>query len=474
MAAIRTYERRTVDSEEYYQEGIRENVQECMSAKGGQPILFLGSGVSRRYFGAPDWRGLLKEMAARCAGVPREFAYYEQTYKDLPAIGQEFAVLYKEWAWSEGRSEFPTEYFGAPYPQEIFLKHKVAEYFRSITPAPPFTEDPIRGAELRQLQAVRPHAIITTNYDQFVERLFPEYEPIVGQRILTMDGAFFGEVFKIHGCVTRPETMVLTKTDYINFASKKKYLSAKLLAFFAEHPVLFVGYSAGDANIQAILSDIDIILAADGHLIPNIFLLRRPGTTTISQDRQREELIAVEDGRRVRINTIVADDFSWVFRAFSANNAIERIRPRLLRGLLARTYDLVRHDIPKRTVEVDYTILEKAVEEGGELAKLYGITVLSDATHVNISYPFSLTQIGKQLGYKGWHGAEKLLFLIKERTGFDLKANDNKYHVAVKAGQSTIFHKYSPQAVELLKRLANDPSVDLKLDELVTDSGRMG
>lgn len=453
------------ESREQYRESVKSEITTCLSEKGSQPILFLGSGVSRRYFGAPDWRSLLSEMATRCPAISHEFAYYEQSFPSLRHIGREFAVRFKEWAWNEGRAEFPKEYFHSSFSQEIFLKSKVAEYLESITPRDPIlTGSKNLEDELHALQAIRPHAIVTTNYDTFLERLFSEYKSIIGQQILSADSAFFGEIFKIHGCVTQPKTMVLTEDDYQDFHLTKKYLSAKLLTFFLEHPVLLVGYSAEDPNIRAILSDIDVILSAGGDLIPNIFLLRRPKAEYTDTRMPKEELIPVEDGRRVRIQTVVTNDFGWVYKAFTSENAIEKIRPKLLRMLLARTYDLVRHDIPKRTVEVDYTVLENALKEDGELAKLYGITIVGDATHVNVGYPYSLTQMGEILGYSSWHGANKLLDHIREVTGHDLKTNDNKYHVAVKAGKCTIFHKYSPHALDLLATVRDNSDAKIELD----------
>ncbi|WP_202020915.1 SIR2 family protein [Pseudomonas sp. ADAK18] len=79
--------------------------------------------------------------------------------------------------------------------------------------------------------------MITTNYDQLLEECFPEYETIVGQKILYADHSSIGEIFKIHGCASHPESIVLTRADYDEFVKRKKYLSAKLLAFFAEHPL---------------------------------------------------------------------------------------------------------------------------------------------------------------------------------------------------------------------------------------------
>ncbi len=47
-----------------------------------------------------------------------------------------------------------------------------------------------------------------------------------------------------------PLSLVLTQGDYEAFETDKKYLSAKLLTYFAEHPLLFIGYGANDPNIR--------------------------------------------------------------------------------------------------------------------------------------------------------------------------------------------------------------------------------
>jgi len=99
------------------------------------------------------------------------------------------------------------------------------------------------------LQLIRPHALITTNYDQFLEVGFPEYQPVIGQSIIQGTQTLTGEIFKVHGCVSDYPSLVFTHEDYEEFARKKKYLSAKLLTYFSEHPLLFVGYSVSDHNI---------------------------------------------------------------------------------------------------------------------------------------------------------------------------------------------------------------------------------
>ena len=65
-----------------------------------------------------------------------------------------------------------------------------------------------------------------------------------------------GEIYKIHGCCSEPNSLVITDEDYKEFNERNAYLAAKLLTVFLEHPTIFMGYSISDGNVRAILSSI--------------------------------------------------------------------------------------------------------------------------------------------------------------------------------------------------------------------------
>ena len=418
-----------------YQEAYEADIATCLDEMRVQPILFVGSGISQRYCGAPTWAHLLEIMAQACP-LAKDFAYYKQKVGNLIDIGSEFAELYREWAWGKGMAQFPEELFNGDQLADIFLKHKVASYFKDLA-----TSNDAQGIraefaeEIELLRNIKPHAILTTNYDGFLEDIFPDYTPVVGQSILRANYTDIGEILKIHGCSSDPSSIVLTRRDYEDFQKKKKYLSAKILTFFAEHPLVFLGYSAEDPNVKSILADIDEILSADGDLIPNIYLVEWNKNARKLAAPATEALLSVGENKTVRIKRIVADDFGWIYNAFSTNDVIEYVSPKILRALLARTYTLVRRDIPRRSIEVDFQTLEHAANEEGGLAKLYGITTLDDPGAFNALFPYSLTQVGQKLGYKGWHKAQELLELVSQTTGQNLKASDNKYHLIMSLPQ---------------------------------------
>lgn len=337
-----------------YTKEMSDDISTCLDTMGVQPILFIGSGLSQRYCSGPSWDDLLKILSEKCPVIDKEYAYYKQKHGKLIEVGSEFSEAYREWAWREGKDQFPEELFSESQPPEIYIKYKVSEYFESIINADSAVKaKTLYPDELPALINTRPHAIITTNYDGFLEEIFPDYTRVIGQSILKANYTDVGEILKIHGCSTEPSSLVLTNSDYSEFLAKKKYLSAKLLTFFAEHPLVFLGYRAEDPNIRSILSDIDEILSPNNELIPNIYLVERDSDVLNKNSFQREKLIAIDHERSVRIKSLSADNFTWIYKAFGSSDEIQAISPKILRALLARTYSLVRHDIPKRTIEVN-------------------------------------------------------------------------------------------------------------------------
>lgn len=132
-----------------------------------------------------------------------------------------------------------------------YLKIKIAERLKEIVISYSNND------EVNYLSKLHIDGIITTNWDDFAEVVFPKFKKYVGQsELLFSSTTNIGEIFKIHGCIHQPSTMVLTKEDYENFTQRNAYLAAKLITIFLEHPIFFIGYSLEDPNIQEILESI--------------------------------------------------------------------------------------------------------------------------------------------------------------------------------------------------------------------------
>ena len=67
--------------------------------------------------------------------------------------------------------------------------------------------------------------VITTNYDTFIEQHFQGYKKYIGQKQLIFSAIQgIAEIFKIHGSIETPETLVINEKDYLDFNSNSAYL----------------------------------------------------------------------------------------------------------------------------------------------------------------------------------------------------------------------------------------------------------
>lgn len=237
-------------------------MQEVINRFNTTPFLFAGSGLSRRYLGLPDWEGLLTQFAQKVREDAFAFQYYESQVVNaapsdrLPAIASLIEKEYNALWFSDapGIRSNSTAVFEAVKKHCSPFKAELAEYILSASTSSIYSEEleALKRCSVRSLSGV-----ITTNYDCLFETLFDGYKTFVGQGELVFSQLQgIAEIYKIHGSVTRPESIVINQEDYTAFRSKGKYLAAKLMTIFMEYPIIFIGYSISDPNIQEILSDI--------------------------------------------------------------------------------------------------------------------------------------------------------------------------------------------------------------------------
>ena len=246
-------------------------VFEALSA----PYLFVGSGFSRRYCGAPSWQELLMRLAKETrADKEYPFASYKSEEEDAEPsiiypriatkIERDYNRLFFEGGIKKGEEHAQVDYEKSG--ESPFRRH-LAHIFSEIskTSLPPDLEE-----ELSDLGVIAKHSVngvITTNYDGFLESIFPDYDVYIGQEdLIFSQSTGVAEIYKIHGCYTNPRSLVFTDADYAGFEKRKAYLTAKLLSIFMENPVIFFGYSANDSDIRGIFESIANCLSAE-HLM---------------------------------------------------------------------------------------------------------------------------------------------------------------------------------------------------------------
>jgi hypothetical protein len=107
-------------------------------------------------------------------------------------------------------------------------------------------------------------SIVTTNFDNLLERAYKEWEPrgvpkaptgaeLSQQGTLLLDDAFF--ILKAHGDLDDESSIVFTSEDYRRVIHSNPAFQAMLAGVLLTRAVLFVGYSLSDPNFRLLLDN---------------------------------------------------------------------------------------------------------------------------------------------------------------------------------------------------------------------------
>ena len=319
------------------------------------PFLFVGSGLSRRYAGLPDWEGLLRHFAA-ATSQPYEY-YRGAAAGDKPAIASLIADEFYEIWWSKDEYVASREHWAhLVTDRPSALKIEVSQHLRSLFENA--TLPPLETAELEAFAKTTVEGVITTNYDPLLASVFPEFRTFVGQdELLLSDTQGIAETYMIHGSIDAPMSLVLTADDYQDFNERNAYLAAKLMTIFVEHPVLFLGYSLSDENIRSMLTALVRGLrgkstsALEGRLI----LVEWEPSSPASIADSFIQIDAVD----VPIVRISVPDFVELFGVLAQR--VRALPARVLRVLKEQVFEIVK--------------------EGDPSGRLFAVSELDDTSH---------------------------------------------------------------------------------------------
>lgn len=121
----------------------------------------------------------------------------------------------------------------------------------------------------------RSFRLVTTNYDKLAENLIREntFQSITPGLPIPRSSANI-KIYHVHGSVDAPTNMVVTSEDYFKFINSDSYFSRKLSTVLHENTIVILGYSLGDTNLKAIISDYKGF--SKSHVLgSNIFLVSR-------------------------------------------------------------------------------------------------------------------------------------------------------------------------------------------------------
>ena len=347
------------------------------------PYLFVGSGISRRYLGLPTWEDLLKHFANKLSSD--EYKYQSLKNEADNKLSRVGSLLEKEFnkKWfadssMRSQSETVSEFVrkgGSPFKAEL------AKYIASFSKV---NENYSTEIELlKELSAHNLAGFITTNYDTFLENTVSDYKVYSSQEELIFSSIQeIGEIFKIHGSVDKPESIVITEEDYNRFDDKAAYLAAKLTTIFVEYPIIFIGYSLTDENIRKILKSI-VNGLSDKHVakLSKRFVFVKRNESLEDAIEVKEHTIAL-DRHWIPATQVEAKDFGLIFQELKNKKLSYPVR--LLRLLQEELYAYTLTNAPTKhcvvteydpSVPDDQLVCSIGVDQTNAVNGLVGISI---------------------------------------------------------------------------------------------------
>ena len=178
-------------------------------------VLFLGAGVSQSA-GLPSWDDLLRDLAGKDLADDADF-------KVLGALDRARVVQRR-------------------LPGDGHLGKAVADRIRA--------EHYSLAHGL--LAALPVQEVVTTNYDTLFEAASKAVARPVDVLPYGQAGGGRRWLLKLHGCVSRPQDIVLTREDYLRYDADRAALAGLVQGLLITRHMLFVGFSLGDDNFHRI------------------------------------------------------------------------------------------------------------------------------------------------------------------------------------------------------------------------------
>ena len=343
------------------------NIEDLVEKFNTTPFLFLGSGVTRRYYSLPDWKGLLEHFARAIKDDDFSYSAYENKASKmdnsvglLPKVAELIQVDYDEkWFSDESVRTITGETLDKVKNGLSPFKAEVAAYIKDNS-----VLDIKYKEEIEMLSTLSEKSIsgvITTNYDEFVETYFKGYTKYVGQGQLifsVIQG--IAEIFKIHGSVEEPQSLVINEQDYIDFDKKSAYLAAKLMTIFMEYPIIFMGYSISDINIQKIIKSIVGCLDANQvKLLEDRFIFVEYQQGKVGAEVSPYTIMI--DDKPLSMKKIVVEDFKLVYKALEGKKS--KLPVRILRRFKQELYDFTVTNMPTASLRVASIEDERVADE---------------------------------------------------------------------------------------------------------------
>lgn len=320
------------------------------------PMLFVGSGLSKRYLkNYPSWDELIFNIAKVIGVNKSQIIAMKQAITDSKPsetqgkinaeIGSNLTKIFRDKIISSELSLsdiFTDEEINLIERKNIsFIKMLISKQLSKYE----ITDNPKYLSELNELKKLQNNigVVVTTNYDKFLENeIFNNFDVFSEQTQYYMtENCGIGEIYKIHGSVDIPSSIIFNSDDYNNFRSNLKVVAAKLLNLVLEYPIIFIGYSLEDENVLEILyTVIDSLNPEQLRTLSKnlIYVNWKKGTSKL---KETEETIT-RDGKSLKMTCINTDNYFVLYKhlqKFLPAERPERVRKykKMIRNLVIKS-----------------------------------------------------------------------------------------------------------------------------------------
>ncbi|KZD37909.1 hypothetical protein B4082_1833 [Bacillus cereus] len=244
-----------------------------------------------------------------------------------------------------------------------------------------------------------------------------------------------------------------------------------------EHPIVFIGYSISDENIQKILSDIsEIVSETEDEIVNNIWFVEWK-KESIPEDFTPpiDKVIPLGEGQNIRVNYLLVNTFEDVYKSLMQSDKsdidfLSTLQENIYNIVKSKTVTNLEVDMVRmnglRDIETLSSYLgfkSKSSEQASTTqVTLGGFGQILDPEQALARYPMRLTDVSSKLGYSYWHKVNVAINKVKTDTNFDIKGSNNIYHIDMGINGSQ--HRYSADFLELITKVINEENYEVITD----------
>ncbi len=400
------------------------------------PIIFIGSGITQRYFkNAPTWDNLISKIWNEVGINQTYFSRYNQLfekYKDnfkiYTHLADELEQKYDQAFFDEKVEIIGLTPASAHYDGVSPFRKRISTIFSNLERKDDMTSE----VELFFNMLKKARLILTTNYDPFIEKNLKNINIKIGNKGLFEPSDSLNELYKIHGSVEDANSIIITSKDYEKLQRTSAIVNAKILSQLTISPIIFFGYSLTDQNVQVLLKDL-----ASNMPFSIEKAARRIGVVDYQKGKENIEETMADTSYGVHYTKLSTDNFKEIYKDISKiNQGISPLEISKYQNAFRKIIDIKGRQGKLKQVLTSFVDLNKLPDE---LKSKNLVVALGDSRFI-YKYPTYTDYVKDYFLEKEEMPLEiALRFIVKTAPNSTLPVS--KYVIKVKKGKLTLKNK---------------------------------